>query len=98
MNVQDQKPGDAAPVSVPIDHEQKLNDPKRLAALDASDVMDTLPEEAFDRVVRLATDLIGVPVGLVSFVDGQRQFFKAHRGLPEHIAAESQTPRSHSFC
>ncbi|WP_181377207.1 GAF domain-containing protein [Pontivivens insulae] len=60
--------------------------------------MDSPPEEAFDRAVRLATRLLGTPVGLVSLVDGQRQFFKAQTGLPEPTATARETPLTHSFC
>lgn len=75
-----------------------LDDPIRLTALHATALMDSPPEEAFDRAVRVATRLLGTPVGLVSLVDGERQFFKAQTGLPEHTAAARQTPLSHSFC
>ncbi|SHH29259.1 HWE histidine kinase domain-containing protein [Marivita hallyeonensis] len=98
MNAFDQDPIAGFPVAVPDGHGAVLNDQKRLNALQRTEVMDSLPEEAFDRVVRLATHIIGVPVGLVSFVDGTRQFFKAHKGLPPEVASASQTPLSHSFC
>ena len=75
-----------------------LDDPVRLAALDRAGLMDTPPEAAFDRAVRLATRLLGTPVGLLSLVDGQRQFFKAQMGLPKWAADARQTPLTHSFC
>ncbi|WP_108260297.1 sensor histidine kinase [Mangrovicoccus ximenensis] len=86
------------PPEVPADHQDRLADPDRLAALERTALLDTLPEEAFDRAVRLATDVLGVPVGLMALVDDQRQFFKAHVGLPEPVACARQTPLSHSFC
>ena len=79
-------------------HGERLSDPSRLKSLELSALMDTMAEEAFDRAVRVATEAIGVPVGLVSLVDGQRQFFKAQKGLGEPYATRRETPLSHSFC
>ncbi len=75
-----------------------LNDPARLAALDVLDLLDTPAEEAFDRVTRIATRLLSVPVALVTFVDTNRQFFKSSIGLPEPWPSQRETPLSHSFC
>lgn len=66
---------------------------RRLAALQALDLLDTDPEERFDRLTRLARDLFDVPIALVSLVDGDRQWFKSRQGLPA-----AQTPREVSFC
>ena len=82
----------------PKQHEEKLQHPERLAALETTGLMDTLPEHVFDRAVRLATEMIGAPIGLMALVDGERQFFKAQIGLPEHVAATRQTSLRHSFC
>ena len=60
--------------------------------------MDTPPEAVFDRAVRLATRVLGTEVGLLSLVDGERQFFKAQVGLPDTFAETRETPLSHSFC
>jgi two-component sensor histidine kinase len=86
------------PDVVPEDHEARLNAPRRLATLKASGLMDSLPNEAFERAVRLATRVTGARVGLVSIVDAERQSFNATAGLtvPEHLT--SGTPLSHSFC
>ncbi|SLN51692.1 GAF domain-containing protein [Pseudooctadecabacter jejudonensis] len=75
-----------------------LTHPRRLGALDSSGLMDSPEEAIFDRAVKLATQLTGRPVGLVSLVDGTRQFFKAQIGLPAETAAARETPLSHSFC
>jgi two-component sensor histidine kinase len=82
----------------PDDHHGRLSDPARLASLKTSDLMDSLPEETFDRVIRLASRLTGAPVGLFSLVDETRQFFKAQAGLPDDVAETRQTPLSHSLC
>ena len=57
-------------------------DPARLSALDAYSILDTLPEQGFDDIVRLATRLCAVPVALVSLVAADRQWFKAKVGFP----------------
>ncbi len=75
-----------------------LHDPVRLAALEASGLLDSLPEAAFDRFTRLATRLLGVPVSLISLLTPSRQFFKSAVGLAEPWAGARQTPLSHSFC
>lgn len=80
------------------DSGRPLHDEGRLKALAQSGLMDTDPEPVFDRAVRLATRLLGAPVGLLSLVDGERQFFKAQIGLAEPAATARQTPLSHSFC
>lgn len=80
------------------DHDARLSDRARLSALADTGVMDSPPEEIFDRAARLATTFLNVPIGLASFVDAGRQFFKAQCGLPHALAADRETPLSHSFC
>src|SRR5215212_1356552 len=75
-----------------------LDDPRRLDALRRTALLDTPAEEAFDRLTRLATRILRVPVSLVSLIDRDRQFFKSCVGLPEPWASARQTPMSHSFC
>jgi PAS domain S-box-containing protein len=75
-----------------------LDDPARLSALQRSALLDTPVEERFDRITRLASAILGVPVALVSLVDDHRQFFKSQHGLPEPWASQRETPLSHSFC
>jgi len=65
----------------------------RLQALRVCNVLDTPPELEFDDVARLAALTCGAPIALVSFVDAERQWFKAKVGL-----AATQTPRRHAFC
>ena len=65
----------------------------RLEALCACQVLDTLPEPAYDDLTRLAAQICGTPVALVSFVDAGRQWFKSKVGL---VAAE--TNRDAAFC
>ncbi|MBJ6136549.1 GAF domain-containing protein [Marinobacter litoralis] len=69
------------------------NEASRLAALQATLLLDTPPEERFDRVTRLAAQLFDVPICLVSLVDSDRQWFKSCYGLDS-----SETGRDISFC
>jgi diguanylate cyclase (GGDEF)-like protein len=75
-----------------------IADGARLAALRELGILDTAPEEDFDRFTRLATELLEVPVSLVSLVDHDRQFFKSAQGLQGAWAGARETPLSHSFC
>ncbi|WP_435204512.1 SpoIIE family protein phosphatase [Micromonospora sp. bgisy143] len=74
-----------------------LGDAARLRAL-ADTGLDAAPDEAFDRFARLVSDLLEVPVALVSLVSADRQFFPGAVGLPEPWSQRRQTPLSHSFC
>lgn len=69
------------------------NERERLAALRRYVVLDTPPEAAFERITRLASRLLHVPISLVSLVDESRQWFKSAFGLPLR-----QTSREVSFC
>ncbi|MEQ9401496.1 MAG: response regulator [Longimicrobiales bacterium] len=76
-----------------------ITDPARLATLRRVGVVDMPAEEAFDRLTRLASRFLDVPVALASFVDEDRQFFASCTGtLAEPWHSERQTPLSHSFC
>ena len=75
-----------------------LEDPKRLDALVASRLLDSPPDGAFDRLTKLASRLIVVPVSLASFVAADRQFFKSDVGLEGPWKERRGTPLSHSFC
>ena len=69
------------------------NEQARLETLRSLDILDTPPEEQFDRLTRIAKRLFGVPIALVSLVDENRQWFKSCIGLNT-----SETPRDISFC
>jgi PAS domain S-box-containing protein len=57
------------------------NEPRRLAALHALNVLDTPPEERFDRITRLAARILGAPKAYLTLIDQSRQFVKSHFGL-----------------
>jgi diguanylate cyclase (GGDEF)-like protein len=76
-------------VNAPISLEEAL----RLDALEMQKVTDTPPDESFDRIVRLACAATETPIGLISFVDDERQWFKSRIGLEI-----CETPREQAFC
>ncbi|SAK47694.1 diguanylate cyclase [Caballeronia arationis] len=69
------------------------NESARIETLRSLKILDTAPEERFDRLTRLAKRLFGVPIALVSLVDENRQWFKSCVGLEA-----TETPRDVSFC
>jgi diguanylate cyclase (GGDEF)-like protein/PAS domain S-box-containing protein len=69
------------------------NETQRLATLRALQILDTPPEERFDRITRLAKLLFDVPITGVSLVDENRQWFKSVQGL-----RVCETSRDISFC
>jgi len=71
---------------------------KRLAALARTALLDSEPEESFDRITATVARVLEVPVAIVSLVGADRQFFKSSYGLPEPWATRRETPLSHSFC
>jgi two-component system sensor kinase FixL len=71
---------------------------RRFTALRAAGLLDAPAEERFDRLTRLARQLLRVPVALVSLLDADRQFFLSAQGLPEPWAGLRQTPLAYSFC
>ena len=73
--------------------DDKLNDePGRLAALRRYDILDTPPEEAFQRVVELVRSVLDVPMAAISVIDAKREWMKAVIG-----ALPRQVPREESF-
>lgn len=67
----------------------------RVAALRRSRLLDAPPQESFDRVTRLASRYLNVPIVLVNVVDVDRQFFKSAVGVPAEIR---ELPLTHSVC
>jgi GAF domain-containing protein len=69
------------------------NDAERLAALRELLILDTPPEERFDKVARFAAQEFDMPIALVTLIDENRQWFKARVGLDV-----CETGRDVSFC
>lgn len=70
-----------------------FNEQFRLAVLEHFNVLDTEPQERFDRITRLASRCFDVPMAVISLVDAERQWFMSSTRMD---AAE--TPRAISFC
>ena len=66
---------------------------QRLEAMRVLGILDTPPDERFDRLTRLAGRLFNVPVALLSLVDTDRTWFKSRMGIDEE-----EVPRDVSFC
>ncbi|HEX6275947.1 MAG TPA: protein kinase [Polyangiaceae bacterium] len=66
---------------------------RRLSLLKACNILYTPEEEAFDDVARLAADLCGTEIALITLVDSDRQWFKARVGVEQ-----TGTSRDLSFC
>lgn len=66
---------------------------QRLGSLAELALMDTPPEERFDRIARLTAATLDVPIVLITFIDDERQYFKARVGTDL-----TEMPRDLSFC
>ncbi|WP_426485375.1 ATP-binding protein [Flavobacterium sp. 2] len=69
------------------------NEFERLAALKRYNILDTLPDHAFDDATKLVSYICGVPIAHISFIDESRQWFKSEIGI-----GVSEVPRDISFC
>lgn len=69
------------------------NEAERLLALRQLLILDTPPEERFDRIVAFAAHEFDVPMALISLIDGDRQWFKSSVGMDV-----CETGRDISFC
>ncbi len=69
------------------------NENERLAALRQLLILDTPPEDRFDRIVAFATQEFDLPRGSLTFIDADRQWLKATAGMPV-----GESARDTSFC
>ncbi|WP_431241349.1 GAF domain-containing protein [Flavobacterium sp. P21] len=69
------------------------NEFERLATLKRYNILDTLPDHAFDDATKLVSYICGVPIAHISFIDESRQWFKSEIGI-----GVSEVPREISFC
>jgi anti-sigma regulatory factor (Ser/Thr protein kinase) len=70
-----------------------IDEAARLEALRRYRILDTDPEQAFDDLALLASYICQTPIALISLIDEDRQWFKAHVGI-----TVNETSRSIAFC
>ena len=68
------------------------NEAQRLAALKSYHLLDTVEEEEYDRITRLASIICNTPISTITLIDENRQWFKSKVGL-----TVSETPRDVAF-
>ena len=79
---------DAPPIGIdPVRESARLEDLRSLKLL------DTEPEDRFDRITRLAARFFQIPTAYVAFIDSDRQWFKSRVGM-----CPPETTRQQSFC
>lgn len=66
---------------------------ERVAKLRSYEILDSLPEEAYERITRLTAKTLDMPAAMISLVEGDRQWFKARVG-----GDRNEIPRELSFC
>jgi GAF domain-containing protein len=75
-----------------------INDPARLDALYATGLLDSPPDEVYDRITRAAAAALDAPHAAMSLIDVDRQFFKSTVGMGGTSPEERQTPLERSVC
>ena len=74
-----------------------LNEPGRLAALLAFELLDTPAEAMFDNITRLAAQICNTPIALISLIDAERQWFKSRVGFGATETQRELALSSHSI-
>ena len=69
------------------------NEDERLASLASYYILDTIAENDFDEITKLASQICQTPVALITLVDDKRQWFKSALGTDK-----KETPREQAFC
>jgi GAF domain-containing protein len=70
-----------------------VDEAARIAALNRYAILDTPPEQKFDRITRMVSDICEAPIALISLIDSERQWFKSHLGMDA-----TETPWDIAFC
>lgn len=76
-------------MSIPI----PVNEEARLKELESYNIMDSLPESDYDDLTKLASEICGTQISLISLLDDKRQWFKSVTGLQV-----KETPKEYAFC
>lgn len=69
------------------------NEKERLKVLEEYQILDTLPEDLYDDITEIASQICNTPISLISLIDDSRQWFKSHHGLDV-----SETPKDVAYC
>jgi len=69
------------------------NEIERLKVLKTYNLLDTLPEEDYDAITKIAATICNTPIALISIIDENRQWFKSRHGLER-----TETARDFAFC
>lgn len=69
------------------------NEAERLQALKEYEILDTISEEEYNNITKIAAQICNVPASLITFLDKDRQWFKSHLGIDI-----DGTAREFSFC
>lgn len=80
--------------SIPIEDSEK--EAERIKELDSYQILDSLPENKYDDITRLASYICGTEVSLITLLDSERNWYKSIKG--ETGLASREIPRDISFC
>jgi len=73
------------------------DEPSRLASLYFLGILDSPPQEPFDRITRIAQRLFAAPIAIISFVDADRDWFKSSLGVDESEMTRAASFSSHTI-
>lgn len=76
-----------------LDQGEPKEENERLRRLYRTNILDTPPEQEFENIVELCSEICDTPIALISFIDRDRQWNKAKVGMDV-----KEFPRELSFC
>jgi len=83
------------PIQDMIDLDFKTDETRRLEDLQSYQILDSLPEKAFDNLTKLASEIADTPIAMINLIDEKRQWTKSMVGIPEELR---EAPREVSVC
>jgi GAF domain-containing protein len=79
--------------ATPVQDDAAAGEVARQAEVDSYAIVDTLEEQAYDDLTRLAAEACGVPIALITILDHDRNWFKSRIGVQL-----AEAPRESAFC